>query len=217
MATEANTVSAAALSGFVEARTAERILGWAWDPTEPQRRVAVALRLDGQRVVESVADRPRDDLLRACIGDGSHAFELDVPAALAARSAELQVVAFERDGSETALATPQPAPGGAAVLSRLQRNVAEVMAGQRAILRSLQGGSEDAVAEDAIARLAELQARCAAQLEALEVFVLRLDARLAAMAPDVPPPTGSRGAMLVAGFAALGAAAALAMTLLSLA
>jgi hypothetical protein len=53
--------------------------GWAFDPVQPQQRLTVEV-VDGNRVLaRGLADRLRKDLAEAGIGDGHHAFELELP------------------------------------------------------------------------------------------------------------------------------------------
>lgn len=189
-----------AIVGYVEARTADRILGWAWDPASPEERLTVAL-LDGDRVVaETRADRPREDLARNGVGDGAHAFELAVPEALRGQSGRLAVRARAADGRDVVLGAPPPVGGDAAPLLRLQRGLEQIAAQQRLILRNLRASPND----DALARVSSAQARLEEQIATLEVFVARLDERLAALADGERRPAASRRMMVVAAsFAAL--------------
>ena len=58
-------------------------VGWATDPAEPGRLVAVALRIDGRIVVRGLADRPRPDVQAAGFGRGLGGFSLRIPDAFA--------------------------------------------------------------------------------------------------------------------------------------
>jgi hypothetical protein len=171
----------ASIVGFVEARTADRILGWAWDAAEPEARVTVAL-MDGETVLAEVrADRPRDDLARSGVGDGAHAFDLVVPEAVRRRASALSVVARGGDGRAIPLGAPAPA-NDAGPLAQMQRTLEQVMAGQRALMRAFRTSPSGSTSEDVLAGIAAAQQRLEAQLETLEVFVTRLDERLAALA-----------------------------------
>jgi SAM-dependent methyltransferase len=55
------------------------VTGWAWKPDDPGLRVAVQALLDGREVAGDVADRHRDALAHAGIGDGHHCFRLQLP------------------------------------------------------------------------------------------------------------------------------------------
>lgn len=53
--------------------------GWAWDSTQPDRRLVLAVYIDGEVAGTHLADRPRGDLLRAKVGDGAHGLDCPVP------------------------------------------------------------------------------------------------------------------------------------------
>ena len=197
--------------GFVEARTADRILGWAWDAAEPKARVAVAL-MDGETVLaEARADQPREDLARSGVGDGAHAFDIAVPEPLHRRIGALTVVARGADGRPVPLAAPPPpAANDPPALARLQRGLEQVAAGQRAVLRALQQPPpSSADPEETLVRIAAAQDRLETQLGTLEVFVTRLDDRLAALAERDAVPRAPRAALTLA--AGLGLAAVVAL------
>ena len=58
------------------------VFGWAWDPRAPRRRVTVSVRINGLHAGDVAADRFREDLVAAGIGDGCHGFEFRVAAVL---------------------------------------------------------------------------------------------------------------------------------------
>lgn len=199
--------------GFVEARTADRILGWAWDPAEPDARLKVAL-MDGDTVLaETLADRPREDLARNGVGDGAHAFDIALPERLRARASSLTVVARGADGRAVPLAAPPPPASEVPALARLQRGLEQVAAGQRAVLRALQAPAPAATAEETLARVVAAQERLEAQLNTLEVFVTRLDERLAVLAEQNAAPRAPRAALIAVVGLGLGAALALGIAL----
>lgn len=88
-ATDAAALRAATIDGHIDAIESGRIYGWAWDRSEPDRRVAIDLYYAG-RLLETIrADRFRADLtgLNQLAGmdeegDGRHAFAWDIPADL---------------------------------------------------------------------------------------------------------------------------------------
>ncbi len=74
-------VSPAAV-GTLDRANCQRIEGWAWDPGQPETRLAVDL-YDGETLVATViADPFRQDLLRNKKGDGEHAFVFDTPVSI---------------------------------------------------------------------------------------------------------------------------------------
>jgi hypothetical protein len=199
--------------GFVEARTADRILGWAWDPGEPGERLKVAL-MDGDTVLaETVADRQREDLARNGVGDGAHAFDIALPERLRARASSLTVAARRADGHTTPLAAPPPPASEVPALARLQRGLEQVAASQRAVLRALQAPAPVASTEETLATIAAAQERLEAQLNTLEVFVNRLDERLAALVERDAAPRAPRAALIVAVGLGVGAIVALGIAL----
>jgi hypothetical protein len=64
------------LRGFVDVATAERVCGWAQDVTSPEEPVVLVVSIGGVPVVSLLANAYRDDLRRACIGSGCHAFDV---------------------------------------------------------------------------------------------------------------------------------------------
>jgi hypothetical protein len=69
--------------GRVEAVSDGRITGWAWDPSDADRRVGVGVWVDGELVAEAAAASEAPGLAEIGIGDGRHAFTLELPEALA--------------------------------------------------------------------------------------------------------------------------------------
>jgi glycosyltransferase involved in cell wall biosynthesis len=67
---------------FVDEISDREISGWILSPEQPSRRCIVALKEGGQVLARAVASRFRDDLLAAGIGDGCHAFLLQMPRSL---------------------------------------------------------------------------------------------------------------------------------------
>ena len=69
-------------AGVLEAAHDSMIGGWAWHKDRPDEPVDVEL-LDGETPIMTVkADRFRQDLLDAKIGNGKHVFEFPMPEAL---------------------------------------------------------------------------------------------------------------------------------------
>lgn len=58
------------------------LYGWAWDERACERRIALAVLVDGVPMASVVADRRRRDLKLAGIGDGAHGFEWTLPLGL---------------------------------------------------------------------------------------------------------------------------------------
>ena len=67
------------VEGFVDRVLAGEVLGWAFDPNKPTRRVHIVARFNGEIVAEALADLPRKDLAQGGKGDGRHGFNLRIP------------------------------------------------------------------------------------------------------------------------------------------
>jgi hypothetical protein len=68
------------LRGSLEAVIGGRALGWAWYPAaDPDRRVALTVHVDGRPAAAGVAMLFSADLHRRGIGDGGHAFAIELP------------------------------------------------------------------------------------------------------------------------------------------
>jgi hypothetical protein len=88
------------IEGFVDHVLAGEIVGWAYDPTRPSRRVLIVAVADGAVIAETLADLPRRDLINLGKGDGRHGFRLRIPGDLpeAARiSLRIEAVAGPRN------------------------------------------------------------------------------------------------------------------------
>lgn len=73
---------AAVLRGRVEMFRRGHCVGWVQDVQAPDRRVAVEAVWDGEVISRDIADRVRQDLITANIGDGGHGFEIAIPPSL---------------------------------------------------------------------------------------------------------------------------------------
>lgn len=178
--------------GYVEAATADRLLGWAWAPGAPAQRASIELRLGDDIVAGTVADLLRPDLASNGIGDGRHAFELVIPPELRDRVAELRVFAQAAGSEPVAIGAAPVADGLSEQVTKLLRGVDMLLNSQRLIHRNLQTAlttqpagshSNSEPTTTALARMAEAQAATAEQLSAVERFVVRLDEQLSKLAP----------------------------------
>ena len=64
--------------GHVDRIVNGKLRGWAMYSGQPKRRARVHAFVNGQLVHTIVADRRREDLVKAGVGDGHHGFEMDV-------------------------------------------------------------------------------------------------------------------------------------------
>lgn len=199
--------------GYVEAATADRILGWAWAPGTPELRAAIELRLGDTVVANTVADLPRADLASNGIGDGRHAYEIAIPLEMRERSAELRIFARAGDGVAVPIGATPAADGLSDQVTKLLRGVDMLVNSQRLIHRNLQAaltakaaGTDDEPMAVVLARMAEMQAGTAEQLSSVEQFVVRLDEHLSRLSPTEPKSATGTVRFPAAAMWALGAA-----------
>ena len=88
-----------ALRGNIETVSATRVDGWAWDPDRADAPVSLLVLADGAVVGRCLANRWRHDLLEAGIGDGEHAFSLELHKRLAGGERHTIEVRREEDGA----------------------------------------------------------------------------------------------------------------------
>ncbi|MBT5050496.1 MAG: hypothetical protein HOM58_18490 [Rhodospirillaceae bacterium] len=69
--------------GFIDSIGGSRVAGWVWNRERPGQPLEVEIRLDNQPIATVTADRLREDLVRASVGDGRHGFEAQLPEQLA--------------------------------------------------------------------------------------------------------------------------------------
>lgn len=100
----------ARMNGRVDALDGNRLHGWLWDEARPEERLKVRLMLDGRAVAEIVADQSRVDLRRNGIGDGRHAFSMEIDDETAAARDRLVILGMSpATGSELELRLPPQA------------------------------------------------------------------------------------------------------------
>jgi hypothetical protein len=180
----------AEIQGVVDNIAAGRVFGWAWNPSQPDERVSIELRLGQKTVAQTAASQERADLKGAGVGDGCHAFELRLTPELVERRAEIFVVARSADGLEVPLpilgarralaVVPGAAPGDHQAKS-LSRSVQMIANAQRELTERL-GALAERLPEKAVAPV-----DLATRIETLELWCLRLDERLAAQSGEALP------------------------------
>jgi hypothetical protein len=191
---------ASQIQGRLDAIEGRRLFGWVWDLSYPKERLRIRVLLDGRMVVSATADLPRIDLRRNGIGDGGHAFEVELPESLAGATDKLTVVAVsDGTGEEIVLSSPSQDERAAEaavsgplnrVLDRLellieaqrrsqvlQREVAESM---RTTSRQVDEivGQEDGIGA-ALELVRASQTELAEKISGIELFHLRFDKVLA--------------------------------------
>lgn len=78
VAASPQTNAALAYRGNLDTCAAGVIAGWAYNPNAPQEKLVVEFCESGKWFASACADQYREDLSQHGIGDGSHAFSLDV-------------------------------------------------------------------------------------------------------------------------------------------
>jgi glycosyltransferase involved in cell wall biosynthesis len=63
---------------MVDSATFRRVSGWAQAPASPDSRVALLVSANDALLARVLADRPREDLRQAGMGDGRHGFDLNL-------------------------------------------------------------------------------------------------------------------------------------------
>lgn len=100
----------AKLNGRVDALDGNRLHGWIWDEARPEERLIVRLMRGGLKVQEAVADQGRIDLRRNGIGDGRHAFAMELDDRTAAAREALTIVGISPStGAQLELRLPPAA------------------------------------------------------------------------------------------------------------
>jgi len=74
--------SGSMLRGHVDGIIDARVCGWLYNPAAPNQRLHVEMLLGDRVLATGIADRPRADLSDAGMGDGAHAFALQLDASL---------------------------------------------------------------------------------------------------------------------------------------
>ena len=67
-----------ALQGFIDKATWTTIVGWVWDPETPEKHIQIELVEGEAQLARTVASDNRPDLALSGIGDGRHAFHIEL-------------------------------------------------------------------------------------------------------------------------------------------
>jgi len=179
--------------GVIDNATSDRLYGWAWDAAYPGRRLKVELRLAGEVVANTVADFVRPDLAKNGIGDGCHAFEFPLVPDWVERKGELTAVAFGADGTEVPIAMRIRRPEDGQVATQFHRAIEALLTEQQQIRADFTALSDRVAHLPDAATVEEIggaQQELARKVEALELWLTRVDGRLgdAAQGRDRPAP-----------------------------
>lgn len=201
--TQANTTTIPAdkqvpaqIQGRVDAIEGRRLFGWVWDRARANERLVVRVLKDGRMVASATADMIRVDLRRNGIGDGGHAFEVDLPEDAASEPNSLTVVAVSTaTNQEVILNTPSQTERVAEaaisgplnkVLDRLELLIEaqrRSQLAQREVSETMQGTAKQIEAitsqEDGIGAALEIvranQTELAGRISDNEIFLMRFD------------------------------------------
>ena len=190
----------AQVQGRVDAIEGRRLFGWVWDRARPNERLLVRVLKEGRMVASGTADMARVDLRRNGIGDGSHAYEVDLPEDVAAASGSLTVVAVSpATGEEVVLQAPSQDERAAEaaisaplnkvfdrleLLIEVQRRSQILQREATETLRKTANSIEEITSQDngiasALDVVRAMQADLATKISDVEVFHLRFDKTLA--------------------------------------
>ena len=183
---ETAVAAPAELRGHLDALNNGRVFGWVWCPSRPQHRLEVSIFIGDTPIAKLVADKPRIDLRRNGIGDGAHAFDVELPESATEPGNDLRVVAIHPEGgpdlvlrirpdAERAMEVTFAAAFGTA-LDRLETAIVaqrRVQNEHTGALRELTGA--EGVLQADVRALHDGQETIAARLGELEVFLIRFD------------------------------------------
>lgn len=187
------------MQGRVDAVDAGRVLGWAYHTERPNERLAVEALVGGEVIARGAADQARIDLRRNGIGDGAHAFSLELPPEMDGKLAAIEIRALAEDGEVLVLRIPTNderaaeaavAAPVARVMERLDFLVAaqrQLQFGQRdtgtalkTITERLDGlCAEGGTIETAVGDVSRNQGELLERVQSMEVFLARFDSTLA--------------------------------------
>jgi hypothetical protein len=192
----AEVPAGSSVQGRLDAIEGRRLFGWVWDRSRPTERLVIRILLEGRMISSAIADLPRVDLRRNGIGDGGHAFEIEIPEAIASATDNPSVVAFSpTTGEEIVLRAPSVDERAAEAaisgpLNRVLDRIELLIEAQRRsqllqreaaeILRGTSKQVDDIVSqEDGISAALELvranQTELSDRVSDIEVFHLRFD------------------------------------------
>jgi hypothetical protein len=180
-ADKAAPAKAPSLVGYLDASSGTRLFGWAWDPERPAARIAIRLIAKGDTVLALIADRPRADLKANGIGDGAHAFEVELPSGFARADIEIRAVCAET-GETIALAPPPPQQAEGEAATSSNEVLVRLVRSHQLLHRTM---------SEAMAAIAELRERSAtvtepmldpasdSRMETIEAAIFRIDGLVA--------------------------------------
>lgn len=196
---------AARLEGYVDAQDGGRLFGWAWDRLHPQERLRIEVSVEGAVVASATADQSRPDLRANSIGDGQHAFEVELTGSPSEGADAVVVAISPSTGERLALKMRGAEEQGAETLVLLRRVAGAIDLlgrGQRrlgAALTERETAAAPAETEDLhkiMAELAAAQRELRKQQDCFEVFLVRFDGLLRDLTERMDAPPAARPGLL---------------------
>ena len=190
------------IRGYLDGIEGRRQHGWAWDRNRPGERLEIFMRIDGSTVASRTADRARIDLRSNGIGDGRHAFEIDIPEGIDESVRPSIVARSPSTGIEMELAFSHPSdrPAAEPQLTGVMAQLHELADAQRqsqaiqraaveALRRTVQQVETVCSSEGALGSVVAMardgQGDLAQRMAESERFLVRIDATLAGLDQQV--------------------------------
>jgi glycosyltransferase involved in cell wall biosynthesis len=142
------------LQGFVDRVDGEVVAGWAWLPAHPGTKVSLEVVINGEPVIELVANRYRADLQAIGLDDGYYGFELRLPRPLNPFSCHEVIVRRSADGE------PLSAP---AVIGPVHRLDDRARLGVGAVVSAATRSASTLAEADALLELLTRETECVRQ------------------------------------------------------
>jgi hypothetical protein len=175
----------AALAGHIDAIADGKVYGWAWNREHPGERLTITVAIGDAVVATGLADQSRPDLAASGIGDGAHAFALDLPEGAAAE--QVRITAGSPGSGASQVLNPRPAPLEAVpqelqqvrasvhTLQQVQKQTAHAVMGVLKEMRQKGDSQQLSQLEQAVADIQSGQQALMKRFETIEVFLLRFD------------------------------------------
>jgi ubiquinone/menaquinone biosynthesis C-methylase UbiE len=97
------------IDGMVDRITNDRVDGWVYRDDDPSEHLIVTVRLRGMDIGSTAANQFREDLKNANIGEGDHAYFIELEQRLDdSQLDEIIVLAYSQDGQRSELQLPAP-------------------------------------------------------------------------------------------------------------
>ena len=213
MQATARAAAGPSVTGYLDAVNDTRIYGWAWDPERPEARIAIRFQVGSEIVAALVADAKRQDLAANRIGDGAHAFETTLPEGTNANA--VRVLAVCPHSGETVELHQRGVIQEAALGPQVQGAIEALLRSQRMLHRNLnqimlrleekQSLPEGDAPPPPGAVAPEDSAELRKQLDAFELFMVRVDEALRDQASAIARLKETGHDRLARGFSGLAA------------